>query len=439
MVDKKEMNIGENEFRDLLFANHKQDLSALIIGKRDPVVWSGGEFPPISFLLQQRAETKINEILDDIADLILTGKELPLKKIGDATTRVDLFGESESAGLTIIELKKSKQTERQAFTELLAYANHFCSIFPGLQETTITSILVAPMQTRTVRDAYVQELIINNKNVISLVPSIDNGNITLSVYYPDKTYYQWYENNLFDDRSMSTVAISFPIIEGWIDSDIKDRASGIPGYSKSALNTISNSISHELDSLGIHALVYASQKWGEIGQIFPYPNTIFVVATNPFSSFRASVDDNSVYGDTDPDRLQEIQNIYDHLHDDDKEFWLERMESDFHGKLIRIVNEEFKLCFQNDEGTEINTEISLPDWYGLKTSMIDAVFTHNLDVYLTGLFRNVYMSYITHVYRSGEDPIYYGNDLPKFSYQMLREFLPVWEIIRGIGFGEDSA
>lgn len=295
------------------------------------------------------------------------------------------------------------------------------------------------MQTRTVRDAYVQELIVNNKNVISLVPSTDNGNITLSVFYPDKTYYQWYESNLFDDRSMSTVAISFPIIEGWIDSDIKDRDSGIPEYSESALNTISNSISHKLDSLGIHALVYASQKWGEIGQLFSYPNTVFVVATNPFSSFRASVNEGSVYGGTGPDRIQEIQNIYDHLHDDDKEFWLERMESDFHGRLKRIINNEFKLCFQNDEGIDIKTEISLPDWYGLKTSMIDAVFTHNLDIYLTGLFRSIYMSYVTHVYRSGDDPIYYSDDLPKFSYQMLREFLPVWEIISGIGFGEDSA
>ncbi|MFM8276137.1 MAG: hypothetical protein ACKN89_03935 [Cyanobium sp.] len=433
------MNIGENEFRDLLFSDHREKFSKLIIGKRDSVVWSGDGFPPISFLLQQEAEKKINEILDDIEDIVLIGKEVPLKKSGETTTRVDLLGESESAGLSIIELKKSKQTERQAFTELLAYSNHFCSIFPGLQEATLTSILVAPMQTRTVRDAYVQELVVNNKNIIALVPSFENEVIKLSVYYPDKKYYQWYENNLFDDRSMSTVAISFPVVDGWIDTDIKGRDKGIPDYSKSALNTISNSISHKLDSLGIHALVYASQKWGEIGQIFPFPNTIFVVATNPFSSFRASVDGDSVYGDTDPGRIEEIQSIYDNLHEDEKEFWLDRMESDFHGRLIRIVKEEFRLCFLNDKGKRIDTEISLPDWYGVKTSMIDSVFTHNLDVYLTGLFRSIYMSYVTYAYRSGEDPIYYGDGLPGYSYKMLREFLPVWEIIRGIGFGDDSA
>lgn len=433
------MDISENEFRDDLFKKHKDNISNLIIGKRDVVKWTGDGFPPIYFLLQQRAERKINEILEDIEDLVLTAKELPLKKYGDSTTRVDLFGESESAGLTIIELKKSKQTERQSFTELLAYASHFCSIFPGLKETAITSVLIAPMLTRTVRDAYAQELVANNKNLLALIPEEKNGKITLSVYYPDKSYYQWFENNLLDDRSMLVVAISFPIIKGWIDSDLNSEGKNIPDHSKSALNTISNSISHKLESLGIHSLVYASQKWGEIGELFPYPNTIFVVSTNPFASFRAAIDDHCVYGDSEQGRIKEIQAIYDSLHVDDKEFWLERMESDFHGRLIRIVRNEFENCFKNNEGKLIQNEISLPDWYGLKTSMIDSVFTHNMDIYLTGLLREIYISYIDHAYSGSDECIFYGDDLPMYSYKTVREFMPVWEILRGIGLGDEHA
>jgi hypothetical protein len=49
------------------------------------------------------------------------------------------------------------------------------------------------------------------------------------------------------------------------------------------------------------------------------------------------------------------------------------------------------------------------------------------------------MSYVEHIYHIGVDPIYYSDDLPKYSFQMLREFLPVWEIIRGIGFVKESA
>jgi hypothetical protein len=69
--------------------------------------------------------------------------------------------------------------------------------------------------------------------------------------------------------------------------------------------------------------------------------------------------------------------------------------------------------------------------------MINSVFTHNLDIYLTGLLRLVYMSYITHIYDKKEDNIFYHDDLPQYSYKTLREFLPVWEILRGLGVGEE--
>lgn len=430
------MNFSENEFRDYLFANYKENLSSLIIGRKDSIKWTEAEFPPIHFLLQEIAEKKINDILNNLECLILSAKELRLEKGGDSTTRIDLFGNAEGTGLYIIELKKSKQTERQAFTELLAYANHFCSIFPGLKESSLTSILVAPMETRTVRDAYVQELVTNNKNVLALIPEEKNGVIKLKVYYPGKSYYQWFENNLLNDWSMSTVAISFPVIEGWIDTDINSGSGEILDYSKDALNTISSSISHKLEASGIHGMVYASQKWGEIAQLIPYPNTIFITAINPFSSLRTSVHENEISGESKQCRLDTVQSIYDQL-GDEKEFWIEAMESDFHGNIIRIAKNEFDLCFKNAGqsiiDTEIDTEISLPNWYGIKNSVLDAVCTHNLDIFLTGLLREIYLEYIKYVYENRAECIFYGSDLPKYLYDTLRGFLPVWEILSGLG------
>jgi hypothetical protein len=385
-------------------------------------------------LLQQKAEKKINELIDSIKTLILSAKELCLEKEGDSTTRVDLFGCSECSGLTIIELKKSKQTERQAFTELLAYANHFCSIFPGLKESAITSILIAPMKSRTVRDAYVQELVINNKNVLALIPEEKNKIIKLRVYYPDKSYYQWFENNLLNDWSMATVAISFPVIEGWIDADSDSSGRKIPAYSRDALNTVSSAISHKLEASNLHSLVYASQQWGEIAQIFPYPNTIFIATINPFSSFRTSIHNNKIYGESEKSRLANVQSIYNQLSEEEKELWLDTMESSFHNNLIKIAKNEFDLCFKNTAKYNIDTEISLPNWYGIKNSMIDAVYTHNLDIFLTGLLRDIYLEYIKHVYETGEQCIFYGSDLPKYSYKTLRDFFPVWEILSRLGF-----
>lgn len=429
------LTISENAFRDYLFDHHKEDLSSLVTGRREPVEWTDDSFPTIRFLLQQRTERRINKILDSLDALILTSKELQLDRQGIHPTRIDLLGYSESTGLSIIELKKSGQTERQAFTELLAYSNYFCSLFPGLKESAVTSVLVAPMKSRTIKDAFVQELVFNEKNIISLIPHEDLGRFTLEVYYPSEEYYRTFERNILNDRSMICVALSFPMIKGWIDPDEGMDGSSPPDYSLDALNVISNSIAQRLEAEGFHALVYASQKWGEIANLFPYPNTIVVAAMNPFCSYRTSVHEGVVYGCSDGGRLEQVQAIYDQLTDDGKSYWIDTIESHFHDTLIRVSREQFEFCFLSKTGT-IRPEISLPDWYGLKTSFVDAVATHNLNLHRTGLLREIYLEYIEHIYDKKFDEIFYSDDLPKFAYKTLTPFLASWEIFRGLGYDE---
>lgn len=431
--------IDENQFRDYLFANHKESLSRLIVGRREPIEWSEDGFPSIQFLLQRRAEQKINEILDNIKELVLTAKELKLERNAPYPTRVDLFGNSNSTGITIIELKKSKQTERQAFTELLAYSNHFCSIFAGLKESAITSILVAPMETRTVKDAYVQELVSNSKNLLALIPHQCCNSFTLEVFYPDSSYYAHFENNILNDASMICVALEFPLIDGWIDSDLKSKLRSVPDYTKDALNTVSNSIAQRLASEGFHALIYSTQKWGEIATRLPNPNVIVVAAINPFSSYRTAIHEGQVYGSSDDGRINQVQAIYDQLTNDGKEhYWVDTMESHFHNNLIKSVREQFEHCFQNKNQEFIHFGLSCPDWYGLKTSFVDSVSTHNLNIYSTGLLREIYLEYMNHVFKKGIDEIFYSDDLPKYGYKMLTPSLAVWEIFSGLGYKEED-
>lgn len=430
------LTISENEFRDYLFDHHKGDLFTLVIGQREPVKWTGNSFPPIRFLLQQRTERKINEILDNLQTLVLTSKELQLDRGGPHPTRVDLLGYSESTGLTIIELKKSNQTERQSFTELLAYSNYFCSLFPGLKESAVTSVLVAPMEGRTVKDAFVQELISNEKNIIALVPHEDAGKFTLEVYYPSGEYYETFERNILNDSSMICVALSFPMIKGWIDPD-EGNGSTPPSYTLDALNVISNSIAQRLETEGFHALVYANQKWGELTPLFPNPNTIVIAAMNPFCSYRTAVHEGVVYGCSDEGRLAQVQAIYDQLTDNGKEYWVDTLESNFHDKLIRVSREQLEFCFLSETGT-IRPEISLPNWYGLKTSFVDAVTTHNLNLHRTGLLREIYLEYIKDIYAKKFDELYYHDDLPKFAYKTLTPFLASWEIFSGLGYDEEE-
>src|SRR5690606_34183659 len=136
----------ENEIRDLLFDLHKSNIHSLIVQTRKPLALPPDRFPSIAQLLQYRTETKINKMIENLETLQLDGKEVRLVRDSDSTTRIDLLGSiADSGDLVIIELKKSDQTERQAFNELLGYANHFCTLFPPLSESSLQSILIAPM------------------------------------------------------------------------------------------------------------------------------------------------------------------------------------------------------------------------------------------------------------------------------------------------------
>ena len=179
----------ENDLRDYLFEKHKTSLLSLVRSRVKPVATGKEAFPRISELLCARIEAKIDEMVEQLELLTLQGKEVRLVRDDDSSTRIDLLGHLEGYGdLVIIKLTNSDQTERQSFTELLAYANHFCTLFPSLSETSFMSVLIAPMQgrgVRDVRDSLAQELIVNGKNTLGLIPKFDGDKPTLTPCYPN--------------------------------------------------------------------------------------------------------------------------------------------------------------------------------------------------------------------------------------------------------------
>lgn len=423
----------ENEIRDLLLDHHKSDLHSLIVQTRQPLTLPPDRFPSIAQLLQHRTETKINKMIENLETLQLDGKEVRLVRDRDSTTRIDLLGSiADSGDLVIIELKKSDQTERQAFTELLGYANHFCTLFPPLSESSLQSILIAPMEGRGVRDALAQELIINDKNALAFIPKIDGTKITLEAYYPSALYYRWVENNVLDDSSMTVVTASFPLIDGWIDAG--EPGGMPPDYTQKAFKTMTGLIAQRLEAAGLHGLVYARQYWAETCPAFVNPNTLVLCVVNPFSPLRASSSDGMVSGASDQSRLDAIQAIVDQL--PDNEYWLENLHSAFMGQAIRIMQDAFQEFFIGRNGVAVRPEISVPDWWGFKTSMIEAVICHNMHIRLTGLLRTIFTDYLAHCYRTGMDEIYFSDDLPKFGYKAHDHFLAAWEILSGLSWAD---
>ncbi len=427
---------NENEMRSYIFENYQDSFHTLIAGARPAVTWNRDAFPPISHLIQRHTEEKINSLVAEFETLELQAEELQLIRQWDTTTRIDLFGMNrEFYGACIIELKKSQQTERQAYTELLAYASHFCHLFPGLSEANLTSVLVAPMEGRGVRDAYFQEVVISNKRQVALIPDFSAPELSLKVFYPGEDYYRWFENLLFDDDSFLTVVASFPVVDGWIDTDINSEGSP-PNYTVHTLNSISQTIAQVLEQNGFHGMVYARQLWGEVASCFPNPNSFVVTVMNPFSPSRHYVHDGDVYGPGNPERFQDIQGILNQLRDSDD--FISDLSNCVHGQIIKIVQDALGFAFMNNDNERVPIEISMPHWGTFKESMLEAVTCHNLQIFMTGMISQVYRDYISHIYPEGFDDIYYADDLPKFAYDTIDKFLPVWEIIRGLSAGPDD-
>lgn len=426
------MLMKENELRDVLFKTYKKNLSSIIQTPNPVQPLLGGTFPSIATILQHRTESRINSMLDRLEFLQLDGKEVRLTRDDDTTTRIDLLGSiAESGDLVLIELKKSNKTEREAFTELLAYSNHFCTLFPPLTESSLQTVLIAPMAGRGVRDAYAQELILNDKKIVALIPQIEGTKIKLKPYYPDSLYYRWIENSILSDSSMTVVTASFPLIEGWIDAGEDEP----PEYTQQAFKILSGIISQRLEAEGLHGFVYARQLWSELCSFFPNPNTIILCVVNPFDPIRTSCQNGEVFGNSNKERLVAVQAVVDQI--SENEFWLENLHSAFLGQIIRIMQESFDVFFASTDGVQLYPEISTPDWGCFKESLVEAATCHNMGIRLSGLLRTIYTEYLEHCYANKYDEIFFSDDLPKYGYIAYDHFLAVWEILKGLSEAED--
>lgn len=431
------MKIHENKLREIIYSEYKYNFFDRIIGIKTPDEINVSDLYNFSSLLKKQTEEKINRLVQDLVDIEFIGQEILLKKENSSTTRIDLVAMTLDNGPAIIELKKSKQTEREAFTELLAYSNYFCSLFPGASESTsVISILIAPMETRIVKDAYFQELMLNNKNIIALIPEAneDETEFKFKVYYPDDNVYITFSNSMFNDDSIRVATVAFELIDGWIDS-YENQDGEVNTYVKDAFDAISSSIALELESCGYHAFVYGSQRWKEHHQIFPLPNVIYIVVLNPFAhdlygqdiwcherenrlhSFIEQLDNNSI-------------SPFDDVADTS---FFENSDRGFETKLWGIFNKAIDSCFLSRNKT-VSKEGGSLFWENYKSDMAESVFFHHFNIYQTGIFRTTILEYLNQMYKQNKDSEFYSDDLPMFGYQAYRKFLHNWLIIEGLGY-----
>ncbi len=227
-----------------------------------------------------------NQIIDRLEKLYgytfgirLFGCKVPLKKEGDSTIRADLLGIIEGvAGIALIEIKKSSQTERQAYTELLAYASHLRTIFPAMSRDDISYILISPMEERIVREATIQSLLFDENPVFAFIPEWQNNDINtlkLKPWIPNIDEIINITGSAFAQKNFEIFKVTWDKIDGWN----ANAGENPKEFMVERMNKIASHAAQLMEVKGIHGFVYCSQLYPELPFL---PNALTIVALNPF-------------------------------------------------------------------------------------------------------------------------------------------------------------
>jgi hypothetical protein len=226
---------------------------------------------------------RLQAIYNSVTKIDLIGVEVPLTKLDDSTIRADFLGaNSTEIGITIIELKKSRQTERQAFTELFAYGNHCLDLFPTMTKNDINYVLISPMEERIVREAFIYSLMFEHKPIFAFVPhwnnSQDISTLRLLPWIPNINVLSQISKRFLLEHNFDVMKVVWECIPGWWNNE---NESNPTDYQKHLMNNVSGLAAQLMEERGIHGFCFTSQTWPELDMQFP--NSLVLVGLNPYS------------------------------------------------------------------------------------------------------------------------------------------------------------
>jgi hypothetical protein len=240
-----------------------------------------GDVTPARVLFN-RLRRRMADIDERLRRLKLVGCEVPLSRDRASTIRADFLGAwLGDHGLAIVELKKSDQTEREAFTELLAYAHHLGDVFPTLSKEDVTYVLISPMVTRIAQDALIHSLVFDERPAVALTPYLakpgDLLSLRLKPWFPDLDRIRTLAATAFDPRNFDVVKVVWEASPGWWNGE--DGQLGAD--QREWLNQVSGLTAQLMEAQGIHGFTYAMQSWPEVR--LPLPNALVLVGFNPYA------------------------------------------------------------------------------------------------------------------------------------------------------------
>ena len=368
--------------------------------------------------------SKYKELWEEVKLINLFGCEVPLKKSDDSTMRADFLANFEGLnGIGIIELKKSTQTERQSFTELLGYGSHIRTLFAPMSKLDITYILIAPMKERIVRESVINKLLYEQINTFALIPTYDENNINSLKLKP------WIPNlneikNLIREVLHEDNFVIFKVVwDGLIgDWSPKNKGEFATQKMKDRMNIVSSYTAQLMEERGINGFCYSSQVYSEQRDYHGHlTNAINIVGLNPYRATKYrylqeiienySINDFSVKIN---EIIPEIENKYHKNHDTEDIF--EQLESDWSESIVKLGFEVVDTLTKSIEDKFIEDSYREFNWSDFQKDWAENSDIYKFNIHPTGILRKLYTEYLKldynyiREYGCDEHPICYETD-----------------------------
>jgi len=384
---------SEKDIQNYIWKN-KDEFSQLIIGDIPKVDVEFGEKIDSNKIFQKIIFERLSETLKYTNFMDLIGVEVPLNKINDSTIRADFLGVNiEDVGISVIELKKSRQTERQAFTELLAYSNHLISLFPTMMKDDIIYILISPMEERIVREAFLHALLVDNKRVIAFIPTFQDetriDSLKLRLWIPNENDIVSFKSHHFSKNNFEVFKIVWRDIPS--DSDSKEDPND---EDKMFMNSISSFVAQIMEEKNIHGFCFTSQSWPELKML--YPNSLIIIGMNPYEiSFKNLYADNGYKDNLSSLRYNsfsaKLNDIITGLKLEENHVdYLENLYLGWSSNLIKIGLDSMKFLFKNVDGKDVSFDYGIFSWEEYISSSIEYTYCFNYEVFPTGALRKLH-------------------------------------------------
>lgn len=380
-------------------------------------------------VIRARAVERIHRLHGLVRHGEIVGSKLKLKTDSTRPMELDFLGIHED-GLFVLELKVDRAAERNAFSELFGYSNFIAGMFAASGRKDVTNVLVAPLLNKITAQAYLYDLLINDRDTVVYRPEYEGGLLTdlrLRLFVPDDEVFRAFANHLLSHDAMSCVVLSFHNVDGWIES-AEAPGGDPPRHTLDSLAEISGHAAQLMEAEGLHGFCFARKPWKEVETFFE--NSLIVCALNPFTF-------------SDADRALAILAQIAPQH---RDHLVETARIGFDGRLADVAQRALRDAL----GCIVGSELEFPAWSAMVTSMNEVVYTHNLAFRPTGLMREAYASYIESVYarndeveaRAGtaeEREEDYIVDVPTLQIDFLHNWLRAWQFMTMCGLTNEEA